>query len=615
MAGKIKDRTGQRQGKLTFLHICGRDEKGLIWLAICECGQEKKINTNSIKSQSCGCLKKIGYNKSHGQSGENATYRAWTSMRNRCDNPKNKGYNDYGGRGIKYSKRWNSYELFLKDMGSKPLGMSLDRIDVDGNYCLKNCRWATARTQQNNTRSNVYYTYLGERKSKKEWSRELNVHVKVFEYWLHKIGFEETCRLGLSGSLPKKKVNILTFNGKLESLSSVAFQLGIDRKSLKKLLTKHSLEEISENIDSYRTVKMSLPDYLQGVSKKNHEYNSTYLMWHEIKAWCFNKNHRNYQYYGTKGISIDPAWLNDLDQFIKDVGKKPKHRILRLKNENEDFKKENVHWVGSSIPITKNPNKNRTKKFYQYKGIRDSHNGWAKRLKITPRKLDYYIGSRGSFKNAYELLTSKNYKGKPRIFYIHEGEKRSVSKWATYLCINEKKFRKLLKENPFEEIIVGLLKERKTNEKKQFKHEIKGYTSPKSEFYYTWLTWQRILERCSNKNHKDYSNYGGRGIKVCFQWKKSFAIFLKDVGKKPPGLSLDRIDVNGNYTPENCQWANNSKQANNTRSNSYYTKGKIKKTLSQWATFLGITRFKLRYWINKIGWESAYIKFIENLNI
>ena len=73
--------------------------------------------------------------------------------------------------------------------------------------------------------------------------------------------------------------------------------------------------------------------------------------------------------------------------------------------------------------------------------------------------------------------------------------------------------------------------------------------------------------------------------------------------------------MNGNYTPENCQWANNSKQANNTRSNSYYTKGKIKQTLSQWATFLGITRFKLRYWINKIGWESAYIKFIENLNI
>ena len=126
-------------------------------------------------------------------------------------------------------------------------------------------------------------------------------------------------------------MNILTFNGKLESLSSVAFQLGIDRKSLKKLLTKHSLEEISENIDSYRTVKMSLPEYLQGVSKKNHEYNSTYLMWHEIKAWCFNKNHRNYQYYGTKGISIDPAWLNDLDQFIKDVGKKPKHRILGFK--------------------------------------------------------------------------------------------------------------------------------------------------------------------------------------------------------------------------------------------------------------------------------------------
>ncbi len=78
--------------------------------------------------------------------------------------------------------------------------------------------------------------------------------------------------------------------------------------------------------------------------------------------------------------------------------------------------------------------------------------------------------------------------------------------------------------------------------------------------------WVRLKQRCYNKNHQDYKNYGGRGIAVCKLWRESFAAFLKDVGRKPSlDLSLDRIDNDGNYEPGNCRWATRSQQQRNKR--------------------------------------------------
>lgn len=134
----------------------------------CDCGEQCWVTEANLKNghtQSCGCLSAdtaaanvivTSFVHGHARHGSvSREYRSWTAMINRCEDSQNRGWRNYGGRGITVCDRWRkSFVDFFADMGPRPAGHSIDRIDPDGNYEPRNCRWADARTQRLNTRKN-----------------------------------------------------------------------------------------------------------------------------------------------------------------------------------------------------------------------------------------------------------------------------------------------------------------------------------------------------------------------------------------------------------------------------------------------------------------------------
>jgi hypothetical protein len=107
---------------------------------------------------------------------KNHLYKTWSSMRARCLNPGDIEYPNYGGRGIRVCDRWSDFLRFLEDMGERPAGTTLDRRNVDGDYCKTNCRWATAIDQARNKRTNRILTYLGESLCISEWADRTGIN-------------------------------------------------------------------------------------------------------------------------------------------------------------------------------------------------------------------------------------------------------------------------------------------------------------------------------------------------------------------------------------------------------------------------------------------------------
>lgn len=183
---KTIDLTWQKFNRLTIIKRTQNNNRGeACWLCLCNCGKETIVTSSHIRNnhtQSCGCLNKettktnrrIHGHSSRGQ--KSRIYVIWVAMNQRCNNPNNKRYEDYGGRDIHVCERWRKFQNFLDDMGNPPTDKhQIDRINNNGNYCKSNCRWVTSKINNRNRRNNRLETYGGRTQCLTAWAEELNI--------------------------------------------------------------------------------------------------------------------------------------------------------------------------------------------------------------------------------------------------------------------------------------------------------------------------------------------------------------------------------------------------------------------------------------------------------
>ena len=172
-----EDLTGKKFGKIKVVSMFGSVNGAIIWNCLCECGKEMKISTGRLNYgnvKSCGCEKikmTIDRNTTHGKA-KTRLYKIWIGMKKRCYNPNSKAYKNYGGRGISMCQEWkenfiNFYDWSMEHGYSEEL--SIDRIDVNGNYEPSNCRWAANKEQGRNQRKTIYLTLFETEKTLSEW--------------------------------------------------------------------------------------------------------------------------------------------------------------------------------------------------------------------------------------------------------------------------------------------------------------------------------------------------------------------------------------------------------------------------------------------------------------
>jgi hypothetical protein len=169
---KREDLQGQRFERLVALEYAG----GGKWLCECDCGNTTSVFAQNLKkgnTRSCGCLL-VEARIKHGMA-DTLVYHAWRSMFQRCENPKDSAYKNYGARGITVCEDWRDFPRFIADMGMRPHGFQLDRIDNSKGYSKDNCRWVSAKVNRNNQRNNRLITFNGKTQTVAEWADELGI--------------------------------------------------------------------------------------------------------------------------------------------------------------------------------------------------------------------------------------------------------------------------------------------------------------------------------------------------------------------------------------------------------------------------------------------------------
>lgn len=282
-----RDLTGMRFSRLVVIEPRGLDKhRKRSWLCRCDCGSFCTPNSSALtsgNSTSCGCFKRentSARSKTHGMTTTPA-YNAWVSMRRRCA-PGSANAKDYYQRGITVCEEWqHSFESFFSNIGPRPKGTTLERIDNNLGYCPGNVRWATWEDQASNRRTVRLVTHNGKAQTIAKWARETGISQRIISQRL------------VRGMSPERALSATILRKK-------AFSSNMIR--LKKI-------------------------------------------WYGIIQRCTNANNEQYGNYGGRGISVCKSWMKSFNQFASDIGPRPslKHSIDRIDNDG-DYCPGNCRW-------------------------------------------------------------------------------------------------------------------------------------------------------------------------------------------------------------------------------------------------------------------------------
>lgn len=203
---KFKDLTGQRFNRLVVLERAENSRSNQTqWLCKCDCGNTVIVRSSSLingHTKSCGCysdeVRKINTDRTTHNKSHTRLYGIWTGMKARCYNPHVKIYKHYGGRGITICHEWRDFNAFYNWAMSNGYAddLSIDRIDVNGDYSPDNCRWVDKITQMNNTTANKYYDFNGEKMTLPQIERVLGYSSGILTQRINKLGmsFDEAIK-------------------------------------------------------------------------------------------------------------------------------------------------------------------------------------------------------------------------------------------------------------------------------------------------------------------------------------------------------------------------------------------------------------------------------------
>lgn len=186
---KYIDLTGLRFERLTVLEYAGCKNEEAHWHCLCDCGNRTISSGRALRrkqTKSCGCYRRDyqSQNVKHGcnrKKGKTRAYSVWSGMIQRCTNPNDKYFFNYGGRGINVCEQWKDFNNFLSDMGEPPEGKTLDRIDNNIGYSPENCRWADRFVQMRNCRRNVVIEFEGKKQTLIEWAEETGIKFNTLQ--------------------------------------------------------------------------------------------------------------------------------------------------------------------------------------------------------------------------------------------------------------------------------------------------------------------------------------------------------------------------------------------------------------------------------------------------